>query len=374
MGKNGKKINLLISIASLYHGGAERVVANLCNNLNPDKFSVIVCWRTACGAIGEELMAQGHEVIGLPEIGPAFSPYSRFFVLKQLMQDRHIDIVHTHDTGALADAAQCRLLGSGTRLVHTYHFGNYPNIKKSHLVLEMIFSRIADDLVAVGYEQAKLIQKSLYLSSLSLKTIYNGVGISTASTQEDLVGPYRNTLDNSIIIGSISTLTEQKGITYLLDIAAILKQRNVKCVFLIAGDGPLRQELEEKCRKLNLIGMVHFLGWVANAGNSLLPAVDVFCQPSLWEANSIVLLEAIAAGLPVVTTDVGESRRVVDAGQCGWVVNPYDTTGMADALTELASQPLLRKRMGDYAKNKFMDNYTIDKMIEGYEQVYEALI
>jgi len=374
LAQKNKKINLLISIAGLHHGGAERVIAILCNNLDTEKFSVTVCWRMGPGAIGEELISQGHDLIGLPELNPTFTPYRRFLVLKKLLKDKQIDIVHTHDTGSLADAAQCRLLGSKIHLVHTYHYGNYPNRKISNLVLEMIFSRMANNLVAVGYEQAKHICKALHLSSSRLNTIYNGVEMPTIETQEDLAAPYRKKPGDPVIIGSISTLTEQKGITYLLDTADILQRRDVNCVFLVAGGGPLQQELEDKCRQLNLTDMVHFLGWVPNAANSLLPSLDIFCQPSLWEANSIVLLEAMAAGLPIVTTEVGESKHIIDEGQCGQLVKPRDTMGMADALTELVSQPQLRKQMGYNAQNKFSNNYTINKMIEAYERTYVSLL
>jgi glycosyltransferase involved in cell wall biosynthesis len=363
----------MISINGLHHGGAERVVATLCKNLDEDRFSVIVCWRTGLGAIGKELLAQGYELIGLPELDPTVTPYRRFLVLKKLLRDRHIDVIHTHDPGALADAAQCRLLGSKTRLVHTFHYGNYPNRNKSHLIVEMVFSRMANHLVAVGFEQAKLIRKSLHLSASRLDTIYNGVETPIIDSQVHLVAPYRNQPGNPVIIGSVSTLTEQKGITYLLDTADILRRKGVNCVFLIAGDGPLRRELENKCRRLNLNGMVHFLGWVPNAVNSLLPSLDIFCQPSLWEANSIVLLEAMATGLPIVTTEVGESRHVIDEGQNGRIVMPRDPSAMACALAELVAQPTLRQQMGQNAKVKFSNNFTIDKMIKRYEQVYESL-
>lgn len=365
----------MLSIAGMHHGGAERVVATLCNNLDKDKYSVIVSWRTSRGQIGEDLVAQGFEVIGLPELKPDVTPYRRFLVLKQQLKDRRIDIIHTHDTGALTDAAQCRLMGSKVKLVHTFHFGNYPNLKRSNLAMEMIFSRVANSLVPVGFEQAKLICKTLHLSLAKLETIYNGVESPVSDVQDDFLAPYRKKIDeNAVIIGSISTLTEQKGITYLLDVAEMLKSRGVNCVFFIAGDGPLRQELENKCKELNITDMVYFLGWVPNAVSNLLPSLDIFCQSSLWEANSIVLLEAMATGVPIVTTDVGESKHVVDEGVNGRVVEPRDTKSMAEALIGLINNPERRKTMAENSQNKYLNKYTIDKMVGSYEALYEGLI
>lgn len=369
-----KKINLMISIDGLHHGGAERVVAALCNNLDKDRFSVVVCWRSACGAIGEELLEQGHEVIGIPELQPDVTPYRRFLVLKKLMKDRKIDILHTHDTGALADGAQCRLLGSRTKLIHTFHFGNYPNLKKRYILLETIFSRFANKLIAVGYEQGIKIRKTLHLSASRLGMIYNGVEQQKVSSDTSLVASYRNLPNKPVIVGSISTLTEQKGLSYLLDTVKILQSRKVNCIFLIAGDGPLRKGLEEKCKALGITDMVVFLGWVPNAAAHLLSSIDIFCQSSLWEANSIVLLEAMAAGRPIVTTDVGESRHVIDPGRNGMIVMPRNVEAMANAIEDLVKDSDRCQVMGDQAQQDFYAKYTVDKMIASYSEVYESLL
>lgn len=369
-----RKINLMLAIDGLHHGGAERVVASLCNHLDKNRYSVTVCWRSARGAIGEELMAQGYEVIGLPELAPAVTPYRRFLVLKKLMKEKCIDVLHTHDTGALADGAQCRMLGSSTRLVHTFHFGNYPIHRKRYVLMELIFSRMANHLVAVGVEQAKQIRKALCLSFSRLDTIYNGVGLPTFDAREDPLKSYRNRPGQPMVIGSISTLTEQKGLTFLLETADILRRRKTNCIFLIVGDGPLRLELENKCKQLMLTDTVHFLGWVPNAANNLLPFLDIFCQSSLWEANSIVLLEAMAVGLPIVTTDVGDSRYIIEEGRSGRIVRPRDPVAMADALAALVDQKELCLQVGRNAKQDFMDNFIIDKMIARYQEVYERLM
>ncbi|MDP1946744.1 MAG: glycosyltransferase family 4 protein [Nitrospirota bacterium] len=364
----------MLAIDGLGHGGAERVIASLCNHLDKSRFSITVCWRSARSAIGEELMAQGHEVIGLPELAPAVTPYRRFLVLKKLMQEKQIDILHTHDTGALADGAQCRMFGSKTRLVHTFHFGNYPILRKRYVLMEMVFSRMANHLVAVGIEQAKQIRKALRLSSSRLDTIYNGVGLPTFDSSADPIKPYRIRPGHPVVIGSISTLTEQKGLTFLLEAADILRRRKTNCIFLIVGDGPLRRELESKCKRLSLTDTVHFLGWVPNAGSNLLPFLDIFCQSSLWEANSIVLLEAMAAGLPIVTTDVGESKHVIEEGRSGRIVRSRDPAGMADALAVLVDQQELRQQVGRSAKQDFVDNFIVDKMIARYQEVYNSLM
>lgn len=374
MKSKNRKVNVMLAIDGLHHGGAERVVASLCSYLDKSRFSVTVCWRRGRGAIGEELIARGYDVIGFPELVPAVSPYRRFLVLKKLMQERRIDILHTHDTGALADGAQCRMLGSKARLVHTFHFGNYPILPNRYVLMETIFSRIANHLVPVGVEQAKQIHKALHLPSSRLDVIYNGVGLPTFDYAANPLKVYRDRPGQPVIIGSISTLIEQKGLPVLLETADILKRRKMNCVILIVGDGPLRQELEAKCKRLNVTDIVHFLGWVPKAADNLLPFLDIFCQSSLWEANSMVLLEAMAVGLPIVTTDVGESRHVIEDGRSGRIVRPRDPVGLADALALLIERRELRQQMGGRARQVFADRFTLDKMIARYQEVYESLV
>jgi glycosyltransferase involved in cell wall biosynthesis len=364
----------MIYIHGLHHGGAERVVASLCRNLDKKRFQVTVCWNKACGAIGDELKSQGYDVVGLPEINSNISPYFKFLVLKKLINEKNIHILHTHDTGTLVDGAQCRLLGSTIKIVNTFHFGNYPHLDKRILFMEKIFCKLAHSLVPVGYEQAKIIGKTHRISQARLKTIYNGIEISKETPDADLIAPYRNMDTDPTIICSISTLTKQKGLPYLIDTAHDLKRNNVNCVLLIVGDGPLRAELEEKCRDLDLSEIVYFLGWVPNAAAKLLPLVDVFCQSSLWEANSIALLEAMAAGIPIVATEVGESTHVIEDGKNGLVVKSRDPHALAQALEKLVNNKQLRQDFSKRVQQDYYEKYTVEKMISNYSQLYESLV
>lgn len=368
-----EKINLLLSIDGLHHGGAERVIASLCRNLDPARFSVTVWWRTACGAIGDELKADGVNVIGVPEFATKVTVTNRFLTLRRILRDLKIDIVHTHDTGALTDAVHCRLSGSKSKIVHTFHFGNYPNKERRHLLLDAVYGRFAHRLIAVGFNQASRIEAALHLPPNRLQVLYNGVECVDFSKNN-----FRSLIDVPAepipVIGSISTLTEQKGLPFLVEAAGILRDRGYEFLLAIAGDGPLRQSLEDQRNRLGLNDRVHFLGWVPNAANQLLGSLDIFCQSSLWEANSIVLLEAMAAGVPIVTTAVGESEHVIINGESGAIVEPGKAEQLADALGALIDSAETRKRIGVAAKERYEMHYTIDTMIKNHQELYEELV
>lgn len=374
MSSGSKRINLMFYIASLYHGGAERVIASLCKNLDPTRYAITVCWRNANGSIGEEISKRGFSVIGLPEIEPNVSPYGRFLALRRLLRDLQIDVIHTHDTGSLADAVQCRWLGGKVKIVHTFHFGNYPNLKRRYLWMERTFCRFADCLVAVGYEQATSIRRSLRLAEPDLFILYNGVESVAADNSIERNLAISDLATDDVVIGSVSTLTTQKGLFVLLDAAQILNDRGVRCKVVVAGGGPLQAALERVVKQRQLGSMVRFLGWVDKAAEALLPSLDIFCQSSLWEANSIVLLEAMAAGMPIVTTDVGESRHVIDHGRTGLVVEPGNALDLADALTRLVCGPSERDQMGKLAKLAFEERFTVAEMAGNYESIYEGVI
>ena len=115
-----------------------------------------------------------------------------------------------------------------------------------------------------------------------------------------------------------------------------------KARFVICGEGYMRAELEALQRELKLENDVMLVGWVKNAAQVALPAFDVFFQPSLWEAMSVVLLEAMAAAKPLVATRVGEAPVFVEDGIDGLIVEPRDIEGMSAALATLIDSRELR--------------------------------
>ena len=113
-----------------------------------------------------------------------------------------------------------------------------------------------------------------------------------------------------------------------------------------------------------------FTGWVANAAAIALPAFDVFFQPSLWEAMSVAILEAMAAGKPVVATRVGETPHIIEDEVDGLLVNPKDIDGMAAALGRLIDDAELRTRLGTAAARKVGQRFTVARMTAAYEDIY----
>ncbi len=362
--------NILLLIDSLSGGGAELVVANLCRNIDRKRFNVTVCVLKMLAERGEDLQKAGYEVIELPKNQYKIGKYLSSLMLRRIVRDKKIDLIHTHSTHGLIDGGILNFFNRKVRHVHTFHYGNYPHINKKMLALEMIFSRMPDKLVAVGKEQREIIAKVFFHPQKRIETVWNGIEVhDTDSNYVQKTGEIN--LDNGrIILGSISTLIEQKGLTYLLDAISLLSKRRRDFVLWIVGDGPLRDELIAKSNSLGLDQVVKFVGWVDNAPAAILPKMDIFVQSSLWEAMSMVVLESMAAGKPVVVTDVGDNRHVIENGKNGIIVPKMDPQKMAQEIERLILDKNLRLELGQNARQKVTADCTVESMARNYERLY----
>ncbi|MGD0463027.1 MAG: glycosyltransferase family 4 protein [Tepidisphaeraceae bacterium] len=204
-----------------------------------------------------------------------------------------------------------------------------------------------------------------------------GVDLSVWNRQEDL--PPRT--DDKIRFVCLGRLVDWKGIEFLIAAFKTVAQREPRAVLDILGDGEERRSLEELTRRLNLADCVTFAGWVSAAeGSRRLRQADVFVLPSLREVGGIVLLEAMAVGLPVIATDWGgPAIHVTDS--TGIRVPPTSREdfigGLVDAMLRLADSPELRRQMGQAGlervrTNLYDWNQKTDRLLEIYAEIIEG--
>jgi len=349
------------------------VTANLCKCVDKDRFDISVCYLKEKGLVGERIEEQGTRVIGVPVKDTDKIDYLTFIKLRKLIKELNIELVHTQDVHSMVDSAICKLTMPRLKSVHTFHFGNYPKREGSFRLFENLFWRVPDRLVSVAGTQAEGLMELYGIPEKRLETVWNGVDVDHALEGLGLAERFRS--EGKIVIGSINTLTKQKGMFDLLDVAARLKKMHEgRFVFLVAGDGHLKQPLLNKILSMGLEKEVFLLGWVDSASRKFLPQIDIFFQPSLWEAMSIVLLEAMANGKAIVTTGVGETPRILDDFDHGRVVEPGNIENMADAIGELIVDEEKRCLYGKHARKRYEDSFTADQMTRKYQCIYESLL
>jgi glycosyltransferase involved in cell wall biosynthesis len=283
------------------------------------------------------------------------------------------DVVHTHGITALLHTGPLALMRLIPAWVHTFHFGNYGNQANSRaFAAEAYLSRFATQLIAVSETQRESIIRRHRLSGDRIVTIPNGVVPWPLARNGDAAMRKRAELGfapDDIVVGTIAVLSEQKGVTFLLQAMRRLVDRGLRARFVIVGGGALEPELRAEALALGLGSHVLFTGWRED-GLELMPVLDVFVMSSLWEAMPMALLEAMAARRAIVVTDVGDNRLVVNAGECGIVVPPRNVEALADAIARLASDSRLRDTMGQAGCRRHQAHYSVDRMIAAYEDLY----
>ncbi|WP_265112379.1 glycosyltransferase family 4 protein [Halosolutus halophilus] len=167
-----------------------------------------------------------------------------------------------------------------------------------------------------------------------------------------------------VVVGSVGVLSEQKNYRTLLAVADALSDDEI--VFRIAGDGPRRRALESRIESAG-IENVEFLGAVRDLPQ-FLDTVDIYAQPSLYEGLCITVIEAMAAGLPVVGSSVGGIEHSVADGECGYLHEPDDVTGFCRSIRKLAADPSKRQQFGDRGREFVETDYSQDVLVEEFQR------
>ena len=178
---------------------------------------------------------------------------------------------------------------------------------------------------------------------------------------------------DGLLVLSTGRLAEQKGLEYLIRAAPLVRAEVPSVRFVIAGDGPLEQPLARLVADLGLEETVRLLGFRADVGD-LLAASDLVALPSLWEGLPVSLLEAMAAGKPVVTTAVGGNREVTNDGEAAVLVPPKDPVRLAGAIRMLATDRSRLDEVGRKGRAVQQERYTLGRMLEAYVHEYERLL
>lgn len=172
-------------------------------------------------------------------------------------------------------------------------------------------------------------------------------------------------------IAMVANLRPEKGHDLLIDAAPAILAREPEAEFFIAGDGPLRQALETRATGRGVASRFHFLGQ-CNDVPALLATSDLFVLPSRSEAFPNAVIEAMAAGLPVVASEVGGIPELVKSGVTGMLVPPGDAAALARSVLDLMDRPGFAAALGEAARARIEQEFSFDRMVGGFERVYAA--
>jgi glycosyltransferase involved in cell wall biosynthesis len=299
--------------------------------------------------------------------------------LTSLLRDTPYDIVHTHTSkpGVVGRLAATR--AHVPAIVHTVHlFGFHeetgPLATAVYVSVERVAARWCDRIVTVSEH---LRDRALELGigrPEQIVAIPNGVPERRARAQRS-PSDVRAALGlgDGLMMLSTGRLAEQKGLEYLARAVALLGSDVGPFHVVLAGTGPLRDELTGLVAELGIGDRMHLLGYRDDIGD-LLNACDVFVMPSLWEGLSISLLEAMAAAKPVITTSIASNCEVTGNGEAALLVPPKDPAALADAMRRLITDTDERQRLGKVGLDVQRTRYSMERMLTAYNELYDELL
>lgn len=383
-----ERIKVLQIIESTGKSGPRYLLSNLVHNLDKHRFQVeVICstLRDRDFYTDIEKMEEAGIKVVIVEMKRKISLWSDFIAFFKLcfyiMEGRY-DIVHTHSSkaGFLGRLAS-RLMGVRT-VIHTPHCFCFEAQdmqrieKRFYFYIEKFAALFCNKIIAVSESQKQDIIKRGLVNPGKVITIENGIdtyrftdnGFDIEKKKQELG------LDNgSIILGTVGVLNESKGHSYLIRAISEIINQGFDVKLIIAGEGILRRELETLSDQLGLNGRIKLLGFREDIPQ-ILSLMDIFVFPSLWEGMSLALLEAMASGLPVISTEVHGTIDLIQDNKRGLLVKRKDILGLVRAVKYLISNPNEAKRMGQEAKELVCKNYTLDRQISRIEGLYCNLI
>lgn len=328
------------------------------------------------------IQAEGLGLVDLDVIRREIRPLWDLRGLRQLtrfLRESSYSVVHTHTSkpGVVGRLAATR--AGVPVIVHTVHgFGFHEEsgmlARKAYSVIERAAANWCDRIVTVSEFHRNVALGLGIADPEKILAIPNGVHPARAQSRHTR-GEIRSQLgvDDEFVILSTGRLAEQKGLEYLIRALPLLSGSGRSMQVLLAGDGPLRSELEALASSLGVEDRVQFLGFRDDIGD-LLSAADLVALPSLWEGMSISLLEAMAAGKAVVTTTIGSNREVTGDGYAAMLVPPKDPSSLAHAIDALMADDVRRRELGTRAGRTQSERYGMDRMLDAYLDEYERLM
>jgi sugar transferase (PEP-CTERM/EpsH1 system associated) len=352
-------------LLSLRAGGLENGVINVINGLNRGEFLSTVCCLQRTGEFARRITDERCQVL---EFGlrPGNDP-RLVWRLARAYRTLRLDIVHTRNAEAFFYGALAARL-AGLPVVHSEHGRTFPEKWHRALLQRWLLRRTAAAF-AVSRQLAEEMVAEIGVAPGSFKVIYNGVDTARFARAASR-GPREHRGDD-VLIGSVGRLAAVKNYPLLLQAVARLPP-DLPWRLVLVGDGPERASLEQTIAELGIGARVSLLGHRDDVAE-LLGGLDIFVLPSISEGMSNTLLEALAAGVAVIASDVGGNREIIEADRSGLLFPPGDPQAAAQAIGRLAADPQTRARLARAGRQRAATTFGLGTMLSAYEDLYRSV-
>ncbi|HRX86057.1 MAG TPA: glycosyltransferase [Phycisphaerae bacterium] len=367
---------ILHVVHTLEHGGTERFLCQLLNRLAGHGMRHVVCTLRAAGARAEQLDRRiTVHALNLPDRSP-----TGFLRLARIIRQEGAGVVHARNPGTWTDTLLAGRVARRPRLALGFH-GLQAQAQFDVSLRRRLraLGSLRHTFTTVSHAGKAQLVDDLGCHPEAIHVLGNGVDPyrfrpPTPQQQRSArgrlgVGP------DELAIGTVGNLfSPVKGHRVLIDAMSRLLQAVPYARLLLAGFGPLRDELEAQAGSLGIAERVHFLGDLANPAE-LLAALDLYVCPSLSEGMSNALLEAMSCGRACVATDVADHRRMFQRiAAVDLLVPPNDAEALAAAMQRVLQDAALRETLGTAARRRVETDYPFEQAVAGYARFYRSLL
>jgi glycosyltransferase involved in cell wall biosynthesis len=351
--------------------GVKRLFAWMIPRFDPSQFDVSLVSLRKKDLSEETLDALGIDITYLHK--SKFDP-STLPALLKVIDRKKIDVLHLHGYGATTFGRVASAMRGIPAILHEH--ANLTDTPWFQKIADRLLQGYTDIAIAVSKSTADFVINARLVPAEKVKVVYLGAPheeFSRPRTDAEIAESRRQLgiVQDDFVIGTVTRLHESKGNAFLVDAARLVLDRRPDAKFILAGEGPLRQPLEEQARRLGLGDRFVFAGFVRDVAGAL-SAFDLSVFPSLWEGTPLTVFEALASGKAIVATDADGLMDVLTDRHDARIVPKRDTTALADALVELMADPAERTRLAAAAR-KTAERYDIATFVNKMEQLYVRL-
>ncbi len=385
-----RKKKIIRIISRLNIGGPAIHTILLSSSLNEDGYEdILICGKVSKyeGDMHSFARDKNVEPLLIPELGREISFYKdikAFSKLYSIIRKEKPDIVHTHTAKAGALGRLAAILNGVPIKVHTFHghvFDSYFSPIKSKIFLFVErFLALFTDMVIVVSETVKddIVKRRRVIKDKNCVVIPLGLELEEFLNSQNLKGIFRKKFginDNMLLVGIIGRLVPIKNHRMFLDIAKKMKTNspNTKVKFIIVGDGELREQIKDYTYELGLKDDVIFTGWAKDLA-SVYTDLDIVALTSLNEGTPVSLIEAMAAGKPIIATNVGGVKDLVKTNVNGLLARPGDIDDFCAKLTSFLNDPQKRKEFGRQGRISVIKKYSKERLVNDLELLYQELL
>ena len=347
--------------------GTERYVESLITSLNGKYIKAYLAYNEE-GLLAERMRAAGIETFRITMRNPF--DLKAVMELGKLCKKLDIDLIHAQFLRENYIALLSKLINPKVKVMYTNHF-IIPNNFAQRICNSMLTSMESNIIAVCNKGKERMISNGI--NGNRIKVVFNGVdpaiwGKSEKSTMREEFGIG----EDEFVLMCASRFAHDKGHKFLVNAIAELKQKtDRKFKLVLAGDGPLIEEVKQQVKSLRLEETVLFAGFRKDIKN-LMDGSDLYINSSEHEALSFLMVEVLATGLPLIATDMGGNRDIINPEtNCGLLVQYDDVKGLAEAVYKVMNDSKLQKILRENAKKAVRDRFSLENMVMGAYNLYQ---